>query len=343
MTMVTPRGELSRALTFLRFVAQQVKSRERIALEIEEVESLPFTVDAPTIGLNAGESDWKPTGVFVTAGANFAVSARGAIWLSRPLSIVLEPRASLWVRISGTQRIAKLVDNDQIFSAWASGEVEVFLKGGTEWSSRSGEIPSQHRASASGQIRVRVESTERPATNISNPPNWSYLWRLGDGTIYSRGAGGRINIQTHGDVGILQTEVDHPISPGTQVEWSWLVNRLPSQLAEDLSLTHDYLAVAVEFDDGRDLTYMWSAGLPNNYVFSCPLSFWCDRETHWVIRTRGDKLGAWYDERRNLWDDTLELYGSPPVKVVRLWLIANSVFQRSVGSASVQDLRITDR
>ena len=37
--------------------------------------------------------------------------------------------------------------------------------------------------------------------------------------------------------------------------WSWLVEKLPSELLEDLALTHDYISVAVEFDNGQDITY----------------------------------------------------------------------------------------
>nr|WP_110560464.1 DUF3047 domain-containing protein [Novacetimonas pomaceti] len=40
--------------------------------------------------------------------------------------------------------------------------------------------------------------------------------------------------------------------------WSWLVEKLPSDLPEDLALTHDYISVVFELDNGRDLTDMWS-------------------------------------------------------------------------------------
>ena len=340
--MTTQRTAFARGMTFARFAAQQLRARHRIGREIAVSESAPFKIEAPTISLNASEREWRRTGVAVRRGDSFALSARGAIWASKSLSVVMEPRASLWVRISGSPQIAKPADNDHVFSAWADGEVELFLKALSEWASPAGDLLSSERMPTVGDIRVRVAITNQPATQLQTPQAWHYLWRLGDGTIYSPGPGGEINIRTHGDVGILQTEVDHPITPLTRLKWSWRVDRLPSRLPEDLQLTHDYLSVAVEFDDGNDLTFMWSAGLPRDHIFACPLNFWCDRETHWVVRTPRDGLGLWHSESRALWDDTQNAYGARPARAVRLWLIANSVFQRNDGAAAIRDLTLTE-
>ena len=340
--MKTRRSAFARGMTFARFAAQQLAAKGRVAGEIAESESVPFAIEGQTIGLTANEREWRRSGVTVRRGENFAVSARGAVWASRPFSIVMEPRAALWVRISGSGRIAKPADNDHVFSAWADGEVEFFLKALSEWASPVGDLLSPERAPTQGDIKVRIAPTERAATECAMPKDWHYLWRLGDGTIYKPRADGEIGIRTHGDVGILQTEVDHPITPRTRLEWSWRVDRLPSRLPEDLQLTHDYLSVAVEFDDGNDLTFMWSAGLPHDHIFACPLSFWCDRETHWVVRTPRDGLGVWHTESRDLWNDTQRAYGSRPARAVRLWLIANSVFQRNDGAAIVRDLKLSE-
>lgn len=340
--MKTQRSALARGVTFARFAVQQLRGRDRVRREIATVNSAPFTIDAPTISLSANEREWRRTNFGVRQGGNFAVSARGAVWASKALSVVMEPRTSLWVRISGSPKIAKLAANDHVFTAWADGEVEIFLKALSEWASPAGDLLSLERAPTEGDIRVRVAKTSHPETQLHTPPAWQYLWRLGDGAIYSPAPGGQIDISTRGDVGILQTEVDHPITPRTRLEWSWRVDQLPSRLPEDLTLTHDYLSVAVEFDDGNDLTFMWSAGLPRDHIFACPLNFWCDRETHWVVRTPEDGIGQWHNESRSLWDDTQKAYGARPARAVRLWLIANSVFQRKHGSAAVRELKLTE-
>ena len=72
---------------------------------------------------------------------------------------------------------------------------------------------------------------------------------------------------------------------GKGLDWQWVVDRLPSHLPEDQILTHDYLSIAVEFDDGQDITYMWSSSLPVGQVFRCPLPGWDAVETHVVQRS----------------------------------------------------------
>lgn len=37
---------------------------------------------------------------------------------------------------------------------------------------------------------------------------------------------------------------------------------LPSEVREDTLTTHDYMSIAVEFDNGQDITCYWSAELP---------------------------------------------------------------------------------
>jgi len=340
--MRTARSALARGATFLRFAAQQIGQRGRIGRELAALESKPFTHEAPTLTLTAAGTEWRRSGVKVTPGERFAISARGAIWLSKPLSVVMEPKSSLWVRIAGSPSIAKPADNDHVFTAWAEGEVEVFLKALSEWASPAGDLLSADRAPTTGALQVRIAKTEAPATPSATPEDWRYLWRLGDGTVYAPGDHDEIRISTHGDVGILQTEVDHLLTPNTQLQWSWKVDALPSRLAEDIQLTHDYLSVAIEFENGRDLTYMWSAGLPHDHLFDCPLNYWCDRETHWVVRTPRDGLGRWIDESRALWGDTQAAYGERPQRIVRLWLIANSIFQRNPASAIVRGLRLVE-
>ncbi len=337
------RNIIAKGGTFLRFVAQQLRRRARICAEIEALESQPFLFEAPTLTLLANEPDWRRAGITVRAGDRFAVSARGAIWLSRPLAVVVEPKAILWVRISGTRRIAKPAGNDQVFTAWADGEVEFFLKGLSEWASPAGDLIFPGRPDMEGAIRVRVAPSDMSATPTQTPKDWRYLWRLGDGTIYSGGDSGEIRIDTQDDVGILQLQVDHRLTPATRLEWSWRVDTLPSRLAEDIQPTHDYLSVAVEFENGKDLTFMWSAGLPHDHIFACPLDYWRDRETHWVVRTPRDGLGRWHSECRLLAADCQRAYGACPARVVRLWLIANSVFQRNPATAAVRDLRLVER
>jgi len=62
------------------------------------------------------------------------------------------------------------------------------------------------------------------------------------------------------------------LTPTLRLRWSWRLDKLPSRLPEDTALTHDYISVALEFDDGRDLTWHWSAGLPPGFALESTTS-----------------------------------------------------------------------
>jgi hypothetical protein len=61
-----------------------------------------------------------------------------------------------------------------------------------------------------------------------------------------------------------------------------------------------------------------------------------------VVRSGLEGLGAWHDEQRKLYEDYLVYMGEPPARIVRVWLIANSVFQRRQGGCSWRGIRLSD-
>ena len=140
----------------------------------------------------------------------------------------------------------------------------------------------------------------------------------------------------------MQYPIEAELSEDAKLEWRWRVDSLPSALPEHIQPTHDYLSIAVEFENGQDLTYFWSASLPKDTVFKCPLPWWAARETHWVVRSGREELGTWVGEMRSLKADYVQaIEGTVPSKIVRVWLIANSVFQRGHGEARFADIWLT--
>jgi len=79
------------------------------------------------------------------------------------------------------------------------------------------------------------------------------------------------------------------------------------------------------------VTYYWSAELPVGEGYWCPLPTWKEREYHIVVRSGTQGLGTWKPEERNLSDDYRKYVGEPPSRIKRIWLIANSIFQRGHG------------
>jgi hypothetical protein len=101
--------------------------------------------------------------------------------------------------------------------------------------------------------------------------------------------------------------------------------------------------VALEFDDGRDLTWQWSGALPQGFANACPLEHWRRRETHIVVRTGHADLGRWvHDERGVLADHQAAIGGSPPARVVRSWLLSGSLFQAGTARAEFGRMELVD-
>ncbi len=59
----------------------------------------------------------------------------------------------------------------------------------------------------------------------------------------------------------LQTRCRYAQQPGTRIAWDWRVESLPPRRAENSLPTHDDLSLAVEFDNGIDITF-YRAALP---------------------------------------------------------------------------------
>ena len=191
--------------------------------------------------------------------------------------------------------------------------------------------------------RLAEEELQRLRNPVVVPEGWGYLPSLGDAGVFSRiDASGSavIRCQCDNDAMILQRSVEAPFTPDTRVRWSWKVESLPSPRAEDSLTTHDYLSLAVEFDNGKDLTYLWSAALEPERIFPCPVASWRERETHIVIRSGHEGLGRWIDEERDLWRDYQNAIGSPPARIVGVWLIAASIFQHGQARCEYRDIEL---
>jgi len=330
----TKRSLLQRVGTFARFVRQQ-----RAALPALTASLVPPDPDAP-LRIDGSEQGWSASGLRVERGQSFRITASGHGWIANGIGLVLDPPASLFVRIGGKAPIHRIAANQWIFTAWADGEVEVLSKGLSEFADKDGTLLPGKRPATKPGFGVRVEAVEAPASDNGAPPDWNYLWRIGQARAFT-GEHDDVAITLDASVGILQRAVDLPLEEDTVLSWDWLIDSLPSNLPEDLAFTHDYLSIAIEFENGHDLTYMWSAGLDEGHVFRCPLDWWCDWETHWVLRSGEQGLGEWHNEKRRVAADYRAALGEPvPERVVRVWLIANNVFQRKPARARFRNIRV---
>lgn len=236
----------------------------------------------------------------------------------------------------------------------ADGRFEILVIAWKDGVNPQGILKQYKSSSSSRKPDLVSEELDRIRHDAhpSVPDDWRLLWFLGTSSIYSlQTLKGQhcMHCKPYLNTGILQKNFTPPLSfkASTLVSWDWLISSLPSRLREDLTFTHDYLSVAFEFENGRDLTYTWSWELPKDFGYWCPIPSWADREYHVVIRSGPDELGKWISEERDLYADYVKYVEEGkedrermPKQIVRAWFIAGNRWQRFEGEMSVKRLRI---
>jgi hypothetical protein len=328
-------------------------------------EPLPGLAASASFTLSADDLPWTRQVLTVKAGQSVTFLLTGRWYVARSCDVWVEPGIAFHARTGGGKPIYNPMRNTGTMVAAYGGPVEI-ARAISEWADQDGGLftPLESYTQSEGYIEgialvwegdaleglralaargdvsgLVAAEIERLGENSVLPAGWRYYHQFGDGGIFSAQPG-EIHCNTHKNVGVLQRDVSVPLEPGSTVDWRWIVEEIPAAVPEDQAITHDYLSIAVEFDDGQDITYMWSAGLPLGKVFRCPLPFWTAIETHMVVRTGFDDLGRWLSESRSLFDDYHAHIGGNATRIVRVWLIANSVFLRRTGTCRYANIEL---
>lgn len=316
---------------------------------------------------------WTRTGLHLAKGDCVTWLAEGRIVISPELDLSGGPRFHLWARVGDRGTITNGPGDTFTLSARDEGALDLAIYHG-EWATPQGDLatPREAYATLKGALDVCLLHWRRPGLDsaraglrrlaelghdeplvvaelarlespIREPAGWRHLWFLGQSRIFARAqTDGRdaIRIAMQDDLAIVQKSAPFGLVPGTTLQWEWKIDSLPAQTGEDTLPTHDYISLAVEFENGKDLSYFWSCALPVGHVFACPIPTWTPRETHLVIRSGRKELGRWQKESRDLYADCLQIYGSAPARIVAIWLIAVSSFRRGRGDALVADIAL---
>lgn len=350
--------------------AERESLRDWFRRSFAALPSAPPLRGASLVELESSQPPWTDSGLDLEEGEWVTTCAAGRVVLSLPLDLWVGPQFQLWMRVGEDGQVFNGTRDTFSFRAAASGRLYFagYLPG--QWAEPNGRLATSINdyAAAKGGLTVAVfrwagdpregmaalagrgeatgrldDELVRLDADVREPPGWSYLWFVGRSEIFQPAeVDGRscISCHTHRSAGILQHDAVLDFQPGTRLGWDWNVAALPSTLPENSALSHDYLSVAVEFENGRDITYTWSRELPVEYGYWCPLPTWKDREFHVVVRSGEAGLGTWIHEERDLYADYRRYMGEPPRRVVRVWLIAASVFQRLEGRALFRDFRL---
>lgn len=325
----------------------------------------------------ANEPPWFDTGLDLRAGEHITVLATGCAILPTEPNLLFYPDMQLWYRVGETGRIFRGTRQSHSFMASEPGRLYFGSYFPGEWATHTGAISvgtdayrqmkggldvlvlrwavppleGLKRILSAGDVGSLLASEIDRLQNAVKPPaGWEYLWFLGPSEIYGAGPPSpaqrpSITCHTHRNAAILHKDVSVPLSPDTRLCWSWKMETLPCQQPENTLENHDYLSIAVEFDNGQDLAFFWSSQLPVDFGFRCPIPTWTARETHVVARTGSNLLGRWVDEERPLHTYYERFVGTvgkrdeahdprvvtPPTQIVRIWLIANSMFRQQEG------------
>lgn len=354
-------------------------SRDRIASLQAEWDREIAASGAPVarcavIGVSGTSPDWIDTGVEIGEGDDVTLIASGRVWWVAGFGAGFGPEVGLWHRTDKDGPIAKSIGATTTFTADRRGPLLLVAKPPGEFLDQSGRFdPAFPRDGAAGEYVVVIlvwrgaavdglaalasadesgvarRERDRLLRGDRTPKGWRHLWQLGTNDIYceevaSGDAPARLCCRTSDDVGILQYPLDVDLDELTRLAWSWRVAELPSDTDENSIPTHDYLSIAVEFENGQDLTYMWSAELPVGATFRCPLPWWDKRETHQVVRSGRKELNQWLDEEHSVLADYQRAVGGPaPKKIVAVWLIAVSLFQGRRGACDYSGIRLLGR
>lgn len=318
----------------------------------------------------ADSAGWIDSGVDIKIGDTATLLSIGDVRVSEDPDISFASHLFLWRRIGTSGAIAKFAAPTTTFEARESGRLMLVAQYPGAWLDETGGFaPDWPRSAASGTLTVAIlvwkdaaseglalfaardksglSLTERGRVlaPVRPPRGWTHLWRTGATEIYREQFEAtdaqRIACRCSADAGILKYPVDIALDETTHLAWRWRVIQLPSQVGEDSGPTHDYLSIAVEFENGLDLTYMWSAALPVGNAFRCPLPWWDKRETHQVVRSGESELGRWRQEEQPVLADYKKAIGGvPPARIVGVWLIAVAAFQRGRGECDYEKIEL---
>ncbi len=336
----------------------------------ETLKSSPASVASwSTVTFKTSYTGWQSSGLMVAKGQQVTIFGEGQINGGLPLP--LDPRHYVWVRIGADGPVFNLATDQHTFQAEQSGLLYITAKGADFfWEDRRGtypptsqrapEVPFEAHATAvvwkADPLEALQALSQDPldpfgqayAVAAEAPPlpaGFDYLWYLSDAQVFGAWQeGGRKGIRgtTHYDFGIVKKPVDIPLTDETEISFEWRYDALPAQGPETEVQFHDYLSIAVEFDNGQDITWMWSPHLQEGLSFRCPLPWWDQRETHLVLQSGTEGLGEWHSHTRPVAQDYRRSVNvEVPKRITGVWFINSGIFAKAMGDARFANVVIS--
>lgn len=331
--------------------------------------------------LSSDIGPWLDTGLALKPGDKVTMILNGKMWLSRAYNLSFESQIAVWARVGERGPLFRGTETNT-FVAKETGTLQLKTYPGQRWLDTSGRYagePAPVNPDSGGGASVAIllwsrdanvpEQLQRIADKDATaqwataeikrqitperklPAGWYYTWELGPSQIFGEVAEPAgddapkraIDLHMKNDVAIVKTDVSVALTPTTTLAWKWKVDKIPASVSENSLPTHDYMSIAVEFDNGQDITFIWSHDLPVGQSFRCPLPGWDFRETHIVARSGTGDLGKWISEQYNVFDNYKKAVGGTmPKRITKVWLIAVSLFQQVEGMSQFGEIVLKD-
>jgi hypothetical protein len=314
------------------------------------------TYQSAKITLETLKQGWTSTGLILASADEATIAAQGAIEVGLPHPF--QPKHALWGRVGKSGTIFQLASNQYSFKSLDSGELYIATSpSGLLWANRQGdwvdgfsqmpdapldvtvEVFLWTGSAKDGLQQMREEPSRRKLAETSLkaindkkdlPEGYDYLWYLAQSNVFSSFTDGKrkgVHAKTTDDFGIIKKPLDIPLTPDSQISFDWMYKHLPALKSETDPANHDYLSIALEFDNGQDITWMWSKDLEPETIFKCPLPEWQHRETHIVLQSGTNGLDEWHSHTRSIQKDYAAAVGGKiPARITGVWIIGVSVF-----------------
>lgn len=310
---------------------------------------------------------WIDLGLEAVKGQQITFLVTGRWWLSRQHDLWFGPGLGFHARTRGKRPIYSPGSDTSTMTALHDGPIEVARLASLQ-ADEDGRLTIPEEVYAKDDVTITgvallwrgeaaaglaslaahgdvdgllASELARLRRNRRLPEGWSNLFLFGGGEeSFVRDANGEIVCESAGSASIIERPLSLPLASRPKLGWRWKIDQLPSAVPEDQAPVHDYLSIGVKFEDGQDLTYIWSAALPTGKVFRCPLPGWNAVETHMIVDSGDKGLGSWRERERDVASDYAAHIGGPAKAISHIWLLAITPFQRRRGACRYANIRV---
>lgn len=152
-----------------------------------------------------------------------------------------------------------------------------------------------------------------------------------------------VKIKTRGGNTTIGCKIKGDISEYPFLCWKWRIHRLPSGAREDVKWISDsgagvYVIFRGTLRLNRIIKYVWSSTLPEGTVTESPFN---GRAKIKVLRSGEGLLGSWVNEKVNVKEDYIKLFGSEPPDVEAIAIMSDADNTRSFVEADYDDFWIS--